>query len=153
MLDTAPFLTLSGGPLGLFVGSFLASTLLPGGSEALLAWELQQNPDAATLLWTVATLGNTLGGLSSWLIGWWLARRFPARDLDDQRQRRAVQRVARYGSPVLLLSWLPVIGDPLCLAAGWSGVRLLPATLFILTGKAVRYAALIFSMQALLQPT
>jgi membrane protein YqaA with SNARE-associated domain len=140
MLDSGLFLNLSGGAAGPFVGSFLAATLLPGGSEALLLWELQQTPERAHLLWAVATLGNTLGGLSSWLIGWWLARRFPRRGLRSQRQRQALQRLARYGSPLLLLSWLPILGDPLCLAAGWSGVRLLPAVLFIGLGKGVRYA-------------
>ena len=143
MLDPSPYLNLSGGPLGLFIGSFLAATLLPGGSEALLVWELQQSPEETTLLWAVATLGNTLGGLSSWLIGWWLARRFPGRGLRNDRQRQALKRVARYGSPALLLSWLPIVGDPLCLAAGWSGVRLLPATLFILVGKAIRYGVVV----------
>ncbi|MCG8091016.1 MAG: DedA family protein, partial [Candidatus Thiodiazotropha endolucinida] len=63
-------------------------------------------------------MGNTLGGLSSWLIGWWLAKRFPQKGLKDQRQRQALERIGRYGSPALLLSWLPVVGDPLCLAAG-----------------------------------
>ncbi|MCU7872253.1 MAG: VTT domain-containing protein [Candidatus Thiodiazotropha sp. (ex Lucinoma borealis)] len=143
MLDFSQFLNLSGGPTGLFIGSFLASTLLPGGSEALLLWELQKTPDQAGLLWGIASLGNTLGGLSSWLIGWWLARRFPGQGLHNQRQRQALERIGRYGSPALLLSWLPVIGDPLCLAAGWSGVRLLPAILFIGIGKAIRYALLI----------
>jgi len=143
MLDLSSLLNLSGGPLGLFVGSFLASTLLPGGSEAMLLWELHQTPERAPLLWGVATLGNTLGGLSSWLLGGWLARRFPHRGLHDARRQRALERIGRYGSPALLLSWLPVVGDPLCLAAGWSGVRLLPATLFIGLGKAVRYGVLI----------
>jgi membrane protein YqaA with SNARE-associated domain len=143
MLDLSPYLDFSGGPAGLFIGSFLASTLLPGGSEAMLLWELELRPEQATLLWSVATLGNTLGGLSSWLIGWWLARRFPNRGLSDTRQRQALQRLSRYGSPALLLSWLPIIGDPLCLAAGWSGVRAIPAILFIGLGKALRYAALV----------
>ncbi len=143
MLDLSSLLNLSGGPLGLFIGSFLASTLLPGGSEAILLWELQQTPERAILLWGVSSLGNTLGGLSSWLIGWWLARRFPHRGPRDDRQQRALQRISRYGSPALLLSWLPVIGDPLCLAAGWSGIRLLPATLFIAVGKALRYGVLV----------
>ncbi len=149
MLDLSSLLNLSGGPLGLFVGSFLASTLLPGGSEAMLLWELQQTPESVILLWGVATLGNTLGGLSSWLIGWWLARRFPNKGLQEERQRKALERVARYGSPVLLLSWLPVIGDPLCLAAGWSGVRPLPATFYIGLGKALRYAVLVGAFSGL----
>ncbi|MES9811873.1 MAG: YqaA family protein [Candidatus Thiodiazotropha sp.] len=143
MLDLSSSLSLSGGPVGLFITSLLASTLLPGGSEAMLLWELQQNPAQATLLWGVATLGNTLGGLSGWLIGWWLARRFPDRGLKHEKQRQALQRVKRYGTPILLFSWLPVIGDPLCLAAGWSGVGLLPATLLIGLGKALRYGVLV----------
>jgi membrane protein YqaA with SNARE-associated domain len=143
MLDISSLLNLSGGPVGLFIGSFLASTLLPGGSEAMLLWELRQAPEQIYLLWGVASLGNTLGGLSSWLIGWWLARHFPQRGLRDARQQRALQRMARYGSPILLLSWLPVIGDPLCLAAGWSGVRFIPAALLIGIGKALRYGILV----------
>jgi len=146
MLDPASLLNFFAGPAGLFLGSFLASTLLPGGSEAMLLWSLNETPERAGLLWGVASLGNTLGGLSSWLIGWWLARRFPSRGLHSEGQRQALERVARYGSPALLFSWLPVIGDPLCLAAGWSGIRLLPATIFIGLGKAIRYALLIWAL-------
>lgn len=149
MLALSPYLDFSGGPGGLFIGSFLASTLLPGGSEAMLLWALQLRPEQAAMLWGVATLGNTLGGLSSWLIGWWLARRFPGRGLSEARQRKALRRLSRYGSPVLLLSWLPVIGDPLCLAAGWGGVRPIPAILFIGLGKALRYAALVGAFKSL----
>jgi membrane protein YqaA with SNARE-associated domain len=148
MLDFSSLLNLSGGPIGLFIGSFLASTLLPGGSEAMLLWELQQAPEEAYLLWGVATLGNTLGGLSSWLIGWWLARHFPKQDLIEPRQQQALQRMSRYGSPVLLLSWLPFVGDPLCLAAGWSGTRFLPACLYIGAGKGLRYAAILGAFSA-----
>jgi membrane protein YqaA with SNARE-associated domain len=140
---------MSGGPVGLFISSFLASTLLPGGSEAMLLWELQQHPEQTALLWSVATLGNTLGGLSSWLIGWWLMHHFPGRGLRDEKQQQALQRVTRYGSPVLLLAWMPVIGDPLCLAAGWSGVRVMPAVLFIGLGKALRYGALVYAFNSL----
>ncbi len=148
MLDFSALLNLSGGPIGLFIGSFLASTLLPGGSEAMLLWELHQTPEQIYLLWGVATLGNTLGGLSSWLIGWWLARRFPSRALKHEQQRQALARIGRYGSPALLLSWLPVIGDPLCLAAGWSGTRFLPACLYIGAGKGLRYAAILGAFSA-----
>jgi membrane protein YqaA with SNARE-associated domain len=109
-----------------------------------LLWNLQQSAHSPYLLWISATLGNTLGGLSSWLIGWWLGNRFPGRGLKDQRQQQALQRIGRYGSPLLLLSWLPVVGDPLCLAAGWAGIRFSLATLFIGAGKGLRYAALIW---------
>lgn len=131
------------GPLALFLGSFLASTLLPGGSEAMLLYAVSSTPENQHSYWLIATIGNSLGGLSSWLLGWWIARRFPGRILKQPRQRRALELIARRGSPVLLLSWLPVIGDPLCLAAGWSGVSIIPSALFIAVGKAMRYALLL----------
>ncbi len=127
----------------MLIGSFLASTLLPGGSEAMLLFAVHQQPDNQVPLWLIATLGNTLGGLSSWFIGWWLARQFPAKGLQNPRHQRALQHLSSYGSPVLLLSWLPVIGDPLCLTAGWGGVRLLPAAVYMGLGKAARYALLL----------
>ena len=127
---------------GLFGSSFLAATLLPGGSEATLAYAVNQSLAPLPALWAAATLGNTLGGLSSWGIGWWLNRRFPDRGLHRPEHRRALTRIQRYGSPLLLLSWLPLIGDPLCVAAGWAGVRLPPALLFIALGKGARYAVL-----------
>ena len=129
--------------LALFGSSFLASTLLPGGSEASLLYAAYQELAPAPVLWSVATVGNSLGGLSSWVVGWWLRRYFPNRPLGHNRQRQALRALGRYGSPLLLLSWLPVVGDPLCLAAGWAGVRPLPAALFIALGKGLRYAMLL----------
>lgn len=131
------------GPLALFTGSFLASTLLPGGSEALLLYAINMAPEKQAMYWFIATLGNSLGGMSSWLLGWWLARRFPGRILKKPEQHRAVERIAKRGSPILLLSWLPVVGDPLCLAAGWSGIGIIQSALFITIGKALRYALLL----------
>jgi len=127
---------------GLFGSSFLAATLLPGGSEAALAYAVNQSLAPLPALWLVSTLGNTLGGLTSWGIGWWLNRRFPDQGLHRPEHRRALARIQRYGSPLLLLSWLPLVGDPLCVAAGWAGVRLRPALLFIAIGKGARYAML-----------
>ena len=128
----------------LFSSAFISSTLLPGGSEALLAWLVRAREIPAAQLWLAATLGNSLGALTSWGIGWWLARRFPARDLVKPAQRRAVERVRRWGSPLLLLSWLPVVGDPLCVAAGWLRISLPAAILFIALGKGVRYALIVW---------
>jgi membrane protein YqaA with SNARE-associated domain len=131
------------GAVALFLGSFLASTLLPGGSEAMLLYAVNSNPEHQSFYWFIATLGNSLGGMSSWLIGWWIARRFPGRILQQPKRRAAVERIANRGSPILLLSWLPVIGDPLCLAAGWSGIGVISSALFITVGKALRYALLL----------
>jgi membrane protein YqaA with SNARE-associated domain len=123
----------------LFSSSFLASTLLPGGSEALFLYTLSEALHPAWLIVMVATAGNTLGSLTNWLIGWLVARKRP---LVSNGDKKALARIERYGSPVLLLAWLPVVGDPLCLAAGWAGVPLLRATLFISLGKFGRYLAL-----------
>lgn len=134
----------------LFVGSFLASTLLPGGSEGLLIWMHQQQTAPAAVLLATATLGNTLGGLSSWGIGWLLRRRFPGRTLEHPRQQKALGWLQHHGAPLLLLSWLPVVGDPLCVAAGWLRIRWWLSALFIALGKGARYALLLWVSSAAL---
>jgi len=133
---------------GLFSSSFLASTLLPGGSEVVLAYSALGQLASLPLLWLAATLGNTLGGLTSWGIGWWLLRKFPKRGLHKPAHQKALARLQRHGSPLLLLSWAPIIGDPLCVAAGWAGIRLLPALLFMAIGKGLRYALLLYLLPA-----
>jgi membrane protein YqaA with SNARE-associated domain len=127
---------------GLFLSAFISSTLLPGGSEAVLVLLAAKTPADKLLLLSVASLGNTLGGMSTWMLGRFIAWRFPARRFAEKEQR-AIARLQRWGSPALLLSWLPVVGDPLCLAAGWLRVPWLPSLLFIAAGKAGRYAVLL----------
>ena len=114
----------------LFTSSFLAATLLPGGSEVVLFGVLKLHPEQYWPALGVATLGNTLGGMSSYLIGRIIPQTKPIKGLDAVR---------KYGSPALLLSWVPIIGDPLCVAAGW--LRLSPwlSALFIALGKFARY--------------
>ncbi len=127
----------------LFISAFVSSTLLPGSSEAVLAAAALSGFSPWRLLW-VATLGNTLGGLTNWWIGWWIATRYPAGRLVRPAQEKALMRVRRFGWPVLLLSWLPVIGDPLCVAAGWLRVNIWLSLLAIAVGKAARYALLLW---------
>ncbi|SEN36877.1 YqaA family protein [Nitrosomonas marina] len=124
--------------LALFTSSFLAATLLPGGSEAVLVGVLVAYPD---LLWSamiLATIGNTLGGMSSYLIG----RLLPDKEALLKKtggSSRSLDWVHGHGAPILLLSWTPVIGDALCVAAGWLRINWLPALLFMAAGKFVRY--------------
>lgn len=118
----------------LFVSSFLAATLLPGGSEAVLYATLKFHPASAAAALAVATLGNTLGGLSSYAIGRLVPRGKPMKHL---------ALVQRFGSPVLLLSWLPLVGDALCVAAGWLRLNFALATVFIALGKFARYAVIV----------
>jgi membrane protein YqaA with SNARE-associated domain len=127
---------------GLFLSAFISSTLLPGGSEVVLVLIAADSGADKLVLLAVATLGNTLGGMSSWALGRVIAWRFPARRFAAKEQR-AIARLQHWGSPVLLLSWLPVVGDPLCLAAGWLRIHWLPSLVFIAAGKAARYAVLL----------
>lgn len=124
---------------GLFASAFLSSTLLPGGSEAVLAYLDHGGAHDAGLLLVVASAGNTLGGMSSWLIG----RLIPAKRIQRDEVQRAVTRIRRHGSPALLLSWMPVVGDPLCVAAGWLRIHWAKALLFIAAGKMARYAVVL----------
>jgi membrane protein YqaA with SNARE-associated domain len=114
----------------LFAASFLAATLLPGGSEAALYGVLKLHPDRYWPALGIATLGNTLGGMSSYLIG---------RIIPPKKDLPGLPALQRYGSPVLLLSWVPFIGDPLCVAAGWLRLNAGLSALFIAAGKLARY--------------
>ena len=118
----------------LFLSSFLAATLLPGGSELVFAGVLASGTATMWPALAVATLGNTLGGMSSYLVG----RLVPERKIGT----RALDWMRRRGTPVLLLSWVPLIGDGLCVAAGW--LRLNPwwSALFIALGKFGRYCVI-----------
>lgn len=127
----------------LFLSAFISSTLFPGGSEAALLYLASEAKHPLFLLLIVATLGNTLGAMTSWGIGRLIAIRYSSEKLSKTSQQKAVARIQKYGSPILLLSWLPIIGDPLCLAAGWLRVSWFYSLIFILIGKAVRYAVLL----------
>ncbi len=127
----------------LFFSALISSTLLPGGSEALLVYHTSNGISSPAMLLLVATAGNSLGGMLSWGMGRWWVWRFPARRL-EQKHQTAIQRLQHWGSPALLFSWLPLIGDPLCLAAGWLKTGWLASLLFIIIGKALRYSALIW---------
>jgi len=94
-------------------------------------------------LLVTATAGNTLGGMSSWALGWIIGWWYPLTELSKPAQRQAVERVRQWGSPVLLLSWVPFLGDPLCIAAGWLRITWVGAILFIGIGKGCRYAVLL----------
>lgn len=125
----------------LFGSALLSSTLFPGGSEALLLYRLAEGADPlASVL--VATAGNVLGSAITWGMG-----RFGRQAL--QRSAKAEPRIARaeawfrrYGQASLLLAWLPVVGDPLCLVAGVLRVPFLNFLLLVAVGKLARYAAL-----------
>ena len=129
--------------LGLFFSAFLSSTILPGSSEVVLVALATQDDLPHWDLLAIATAGNTLGGMSSWIVGWVIALRYPLTELSKEAHRQAVDRVRKWGSPILLLSWVPILGDPLCVAAGWLRMSWIGALLFIGIGKAFRYWVLL----------
>ncbi len=127
----------------LFSGAFISSTLFPGGSEAVLAYLSAASNYSPVSLLLVASTGNTLGGLSSWGLGRLIAWKYPLRELKSAHQR-AFNYLQCWGTPVLVLSWLPVLGDPLCLVAGWLRMNFFYSLVFIALGKTLRYAVIIY---------
>lgn len=123
------------GMAGVFVSAFVSATLLPGNSEIVLASLVKAFPERAAAAVAIATVGNTLGGLTTYGIG----RIIPGKDAPGVR---AMAWVRRYGALSLLLSWVPFIGDALCAAAGWLRVPWWAATLAMAAGKFARYAAI-----------
>ena len=118
----------------LFASSFLSATLLPGNSEVVLVAMLLSGVSQPWLLVLIATMGNSLGGLTNVILG----RFFPLRE-KSRWQEKAVGWLKRYGAATLLLSWMPVIGDLLCLLAGWMRISWGPVLFFLCLGKAMRY--------------
>lgn len=124
----------------LFSSSFLSATLLPGSSEAVLVALLLAGKSEPGLLVLIATIGNSLGGLTNVILG----RFFPLRKT-SRWQEKATAFLRRYGAVALLLSWMPVIGDLLCLLAGWMRLSWGPVIFFLCLGKALRYAVVAFA--------
>ena len=127
----------------LFSSAFLSATLLPGSSEILLAYLVANSSSSLSLLLIIATVGNTLGGFTTYWLGRFLAWRFPNRTLRKEHHS-AVVRIQRWGSLTLLLSWVPVIGDPLCAAAGYIKLNPLLTLVLLAIGKTARYMFVIW---------
>lgn len=115
----------------LFASSFLSATILPGNSELVLVKVLLDHPDRATAALLIATVGNTLGSMTTYALG----RIVPER----KKAARGLAWVRRYGAPALFFAWLPIVGDALCAAAGWLRVPWARSLAFIAAGKFVRY--------------
>jgi membrane protein YqaA with SNARE-associated domain len=128
---------------GLFLSAFVSSTVFPGGSEVALGVLAAQRGYDPWLLLAIATLGNTLGAVTTWLLGYLLARRMTLEPRLSNAQRRAAEHARKWGSPILLLSWMPVVGDPLCFAAGFLRLPFIASLAFMALGKAARYAAIL----------
>jgi len=132
------------GLAGLFMASFLAATVLPFSSEAVLA-AMAMGSWSSLALWLSASLGNTLGGLSSYGLGRLGDMDRIARWLrtDPTKALYWRDRIQRHGAWAALLTWLPIVGDPIAIALGIGRAPLLPVSLLMFAGKALRYAAVL----------
>jgi len=125
--------------IGLFAASFVAATLVPMPSEAALWGYLMLYPDDGALAVSVATLGNTAGGMTTYLIG-----RFLPEKIQSRLNEKTLRYLKAYGAPLTFFAWLPVVGDALCAAAGWLRIRWWAALAFMAAGRGARYLAIVF---------
>ena len=116
--------------------AFISATLLPMGSAPAVFGFVKLNPDQFWLTVTVATLANTLGGLTSFWLGMGAKKA-----LADRRSTRYLAWLERFGPKMLLLAWLPVVGDPLCAVAGWLKLPFWPSAVYMTIGKFIRYVS------------
>ena len=132
--------------LTLFFVSFISATLLPLGSEALLLYDASQG-QSIWLLWLVATAGNTLGAL----LNYWLGLKGEAylerkSYLDKEKMQRAHRYFEKWGGWVLLLSWMPLIGDPLTFVAGVLKYNVYSFFVIVAVAKGLRYGVLLLTL-------
>jgi membrane protein YqaA with SNARE-associated domain len=122
------------GLTSVFIVSLLSATLLPLGSEPAVFAVIKANP---ALFWPtvlVATLGNTIGGAIDYWIGFGAKKAFAS-----ERHTRWFSWLERFGAKTMLLSWLPVIGDPLCVLGGWLRLPFWQCVFYMAVGKFLRY--------------
>lgn len=133
----------------LFVVAFLSATLLPLGSEALLLYDISQN-NSLWLLWGFASIGNTLGSM----VNYWLGLKGETY-LEEKGYLSSIKMektrgfFSKFGGFALLLSWIPIIGDPLTFVAGVLHYNFKYFVLIVYVAKASRYAVVIFLASSL----
>lgn len=149
------------GLLSLFVAGLLAATLLPVGSEpVVIAYLVSQGPfnpvEAASIVLAVGA-GNTLGGIITYGMGrgvvtvWKRYRSSPKSNASTQSSKsleRSRRWLDRWGPAALILSWVPIVGDPLCLVAGGLRLPFWWCALWMAIGKFARYAVLVWVVLA-----
>ena len=121
-----------------FVISFISATLLPLGSEPAVFGLVKLNPQLFWQAILAATAGNTLGGAVDWWMGWG-AHKVADKYSPSSYHSRALKWLEKLGPKACLLSWLPLVGDPLCAVAGWLRLPFWPCLLYMAIGKFLRY--------------
>jgi membrane protein YqaA with SNARE-associated domain len=128
------------GYFGLFIAAFLAATILPLSSEIVLSTLLLSglSPNALVI---IATIGNVLGSLVNYALGYWASLEIVKKwlKISEQELVKAEQRFVKYGLFLLLFAWVPIVGDPLTVVAGVLRIRLLWFVILVAVGKLIRY--------------
>jgi membrane protein YqaA with SNARE-associated domain len=128
------------GYFGLFVAAFLAATVLPLSSEVVLSILLLNGLSPVALV-SIATIGNVLGSLTNYALGYWAGIKIIKKwlKISEEEFVRAEQRFLRYGLFSLCFAWVPIIGDPITVVAGILRIRLLWFVILVTIGKLMRY--------------
>jgi membrane protein YqaA with SNARE-associated domain len=125
-----------------FIITTVSATLLPMGSEPVVFGLVKLNPDLFWPTMLVATAGNTLGGAISWWMGYGAERAYERVAHQKPVELRALKWLERFGAKACLLSWLPIVGDPLCAVAGWLRLPFWPCVFYMAIGKFLRYVTM-----------
>ena len=128
------------GYLGLFLASFLGATIIPLSSEIVLSFLILNGYDFKLSL-LIATIGNWLGGLSSYYLGrlgrWETLERFF--NLKKEKIHHLKTKIDKWGSALAFLCWLPIIGDPIAVSLGFFRINYILVATWMLFGKIFRY--------------
>ena len=132
--------------LSLFVISFLAATILPFSSELTLAGLMATSSYDNSLLLIVASFGNILGSIVNWILGFYsrnlaIKKWFPFKETQIERSSKWFNKFGRWS---LLFTWIPIIGDPITLAAGLLRVKFIEFVILVTIGKVSRYVAIFY---------
>jgi membrane protein YqaA with SNARE-associated domain len=132
------------GLFGLFLVCFLSATILPFSSEFILATFVLSHNYSATILLFIASLGNSLGGLTNYALGFYGNKLFLKKFNSSSSFKKINLWAGKYGYWCALLAWLPMIGDPLMIALGFYKTKLIPTIYLMIFGKTIRYLVLIY---------
>lgn len=124
-----------------FLVSFISATLIPMGSETVVFAVIKANPELFWLAIAVATIGNTLGGMLNYGIGYGAKT-----GLAKERESRWFVWLKKYGAKTMFLAWLPVVGDPICVLGGWLKLPFWPCVMYMALGKLIRYVLISWAL-------
>ena len=130
------------GLVTVFIVTTVSATLLPLGSEPVVFGLIKLNPELFWPTILVATAGNTLGGAISWWMGYGVELAYESMAHHKPHELRALKWLERFGPKGCLLSWLPIVGDPLCAVAGWLRLPFWPCVFYMAIGKFLRYVTM-----------